>query len=146
MQVDINTVAVVPGTSGRPQVQITAKAFSTSSEAKVPGDGKSPSALNRPSLQMRNTSSAGSVKEVQPFTAIDWSDLKTHERFAALERKLGRKEGTAEEREKYLRMRESKRAWIKGRTYMADYVEEERQKALAIKLRELRELLRPVKM
>lgn len=42
----------------------------------------------------------------------DWENNQTHSDFAALERKVGRKSATPEERREYRSLRQSRRRWI----------------------------------
>jgi hypothetical protein len=85
-----------------------------------------------------------SIRKLPPLEEFDWNDAGLHQRFAALERKIGRKSARPDEMARYNTLRNSRRAWIRSRTYLSDYTEEEREKALVQKLKEIRELISPL--
>jgi hypothetical protein len=83
------------------------------------------------------------VSEIPQIVEIDWTDESEQRKFASLERKVGRNAASLEEINKYNKLRTSRRAWIRAQTYLMDYIDEEREKAVLKKLAELQVLLRP---
>jgi hypothetical protein len=77
---------------------------------------------------------------------VDWEMPAQHKSFAALERKVGRRHATQKERDEYAELLRSRRAWVRSKTYLDDYLEIERQKLLLKKLAEVQALLKPIKI
>lgn len=135
-------IDVPPGARAHIEIRLAANS-KASSERRMAVSG-TPLAGNDQALEIEEATSAENIQKVTSQVQFDWTDKKEHHRFAALERKVGRQIATQEEESRYTLMLKSRRAWIKSFDYMAGYLEEQRERAIIQKMRELQELIKPI--